>query len=103
VIIDRFEADASVRTVDIIDELSFLRMECEMLGHPEAAAVFFDTYQQNSEDVWPDSLVTFYRSLRASTRAKFSAWHLDDPLVMNKEKWWQKTSAYLELAEIILK
>ncbi|MEX2353344.1 MAG: hypothetical protein WD709_04080 [Gammaproteobacteria bacterium] len=101
VIIDRFELDPQERIIDPVDELSFLYMECDMLGHPDAGMFVFDTYRQLSGDDYPVELTRFFRSLRACTRARFSAWHLDDPWVRDRDKWRWKAAAYLGLAGTI--
>lgn len=102
VIIDRQEADHDLRAVDPIDELSFLYIECRLLGHPEAAEVFFAAYRDLCADQYPDVLLPLFKSLRACTRARFAAWHLDDPRVQDKEKWRKKTAAYFALSQAVL-
>lgn len=101
VIIDRLEHDPNLRMVDPIDELSFLFIECELLGHADVAKVFFETYKQVSGDDYPAQLIPFFKSLRACNRAKLSIWHLDDARVKNKDKWRLKARAYLGLANVI--
>lgn len=101
VIIDRHELDPWERVVDPVDELSFLSMECSLLGKPGVGGVFYDIYRQFSGDDYPEELPVFFKSLRASTRAKFSIWHVDDPQVKDKNKWRLKAEKYLELSGVI--
>lgn len=97
VIIDRLET-ASIRYLDPVDELSFLWIECRILGRSEAADIFFDTYRAVTGDDYPAELPPLFKSLNACTRARFAAWHLDDPRVCDKEKWHSRTAAYFQLA-----
>jgi aminoglycoside phosphotransferase family enzyme len=101
VIIDRFELNAEERIVDPVDELSFLYMECELLGHPETGDFVLEQYRRLSGDDYPPQLTSFFRSLRACIRARFAAWHLDDPWVRDRERWRLKAAAYLRLAGVI--
>lgn len=97
VIIDRLET-GDLRTVDPIDELSFLWIECRVNGHPEAADIFFAAYKAVTGDDYPEALIPLFKSLNACTRTKFAAWHLDDPRVLNKDKWRIRTAVYFALA-----
>ncbi|MGI9456619.1 MAG: hypothetical protein ACR2NU_08660, partial [Aeoliella sp.] len=72
-IIDGIEFSADLRTVDILDELCFLAMECEQLGATRLATTVLRTYQQRFGDIVSDSLVHFYKAYRAVVRAKVSA------------------------------
>ncbi len=102
VLIDRLEVEPADRQVDPIDELSYLYIECQLLGHPEIGDIFFETYREYCADNYPQQLLPFFKSLRACKRAKFSAWHLDDPQVKDKHKYALKTTAYFELSTVIL-
>lgn len=97
VIIDRLEIDSLHRAVDPLDELALLVMELELLGHVDAGEVFLGIYSKASKDPCPAPLLAFYKSLRACTRARYAAWHLDDPRVSNTAMWRRKARAYLGL------
>lgn len=99
VVIDRLEIDARARIVDPIDELSLLHIECSLLGHPEVGDIFFNAYSTVTQDLYPGELIRFFMSLRACVRARFTAWHLDDDKVLDKDRWKRKTAAYFALAE----
>lgn len=102
IFVDRLEFNPELRTMDPIDELSYLALECELLGEPEIGKVFFEIYQSQSQDQPPTELLSFYKSLRACVRARISAWHLDDPRVSDKDKWQRTSKMYLEQAAVIL-
>lgn len=102
VIIDRLEFSHDLRSLDPVDELTYLMLECEMLGDFSLARNFLDTYLKESQDRVSPELIVFYKSFRAALRAKISVWHLDDIRVSNKEKWKNKARHYLSLAAIIL-
>jgi aminoglycoside phosphotransferase family enzyme len=98
VIIDRLEIDSLCRAADPLDELALLAMELELLGQADAGDVFIGIYHKTSKDPCPPPLLAFYKSLRACTRARYAAWHLDDPRVSNTAVWRHKARAYLDLA-----
>lgn len=99
-LIDRPELDPSERMVDPLEELSFLYIECELLGRPQVADVFLSHYQDISGDDYPPRLLSFYKAMRALNRAKYSAWHIDDPQVENKDRYRHKAEFYLALAAL---
>jgi aminoglycoside phosphotransferase family enzyme len=98
VIIDCLEFNRRLRELDPADEMAFLDMECEFAGAPFIGPVLFETYRQVSGDDPPLQLVCFYKGYRAQMRAKLSIWHLDDCADRDRDKWLQRTEAYLLLA-----
>lgn len=101
-IVDRLEFSSELRTLDPLDELSYLMLECELLGRPEVGEVFLRDYIETMEGSVEFSLLLFYWSYRAILRAKISFWHLDDMRVLNKNKYQLKGVRYLNLAKRIL-
>lgn len=102
VFIDRLEFNIRLRIMDAVAELSYLSLECELLGKPEIGEFFLKIYQQEFDDIPDPKLVEFYKSYKACLRARISAWHLDDAQIINQEKWHKKANAYLNLATNIL-
>lgn len=102
VIIDRLEFSQELRSLDPVDELTYLMLECEVLGDTSLAGIFLDTYLKESQDMVSPKMIAFYKSFRAALRAKISIWHLDDIRVSNQEKWKNKGKNYLSLAKLIL-
>jgi aminoglycoside phosphotransferase family enzyme len=99
VFIDCLEFKREFRLLDPVDELSFLAMECERLGAAFVGDRVFDIYQQVTKDYPPEELIRFYKSYRASLRAKLAIWHLKDSQVQQQSKWTHRAKEYLQLAE----
>jgi aminoglycoside phosphotransferase family enzyme len=99
VFIDCLEFKRGFRLLDPADELSFLAMECEHLGAAFVGDKVFDIYQQVTKDHPPERLIRFYKSYRASLRAKLAIWHLKDSHIQQRSKWIHRAKEYLQLAE----
>jgi len=98
-LIDALEFSRDLRTLDPVDELGFLALECERLGAPEARQAILDTYTRVTGDRPLDNLVHFYQSLRALVRATLAIRHLLDP-VCDSGRWRRRAQFYLDLAEV---
>lgn len=98
-IIDRLEFDRDLRILDPAEELSFLAVECELLKSPETGAIFFEQYEQVTQDKIPDKLIYFYKSKQASLRAKFAIWHLKEARYKQDPKWKERALEYLAVSE----
>ena len=85
--------------MDIAEELSFLDMECEMMGDAVTGQVFFDYYQKLSADQIPKQLIFFYKSKKAFLRAYLVARHITDPGYKDDPKWLIRANAYLKMAQ----
>lgn len=70
IIIDALEFSVDLRTVDVLDELSFLAMECECLHGSDAGRQVRDRYCDAAGDHPPTALLEFYEAYRACVRAK---------------------------------
>jgi uncharacterized protein len=70
VVIDCIEFNSEFRQLDVLDELSFLAMECDRLGAPGVGRQLIDYYRETAQDQAPESLVAYYKSYRAAVRAK---------------------------------
>jgi aminoglycoside phosphotransferase family enzyme len=99
VFMDCLEFSEALRIQDIAEELSFLAVECEMLGAPEIGLQFFTTYQEVSGDKIPAMLIDFFKSKRACYKARFTIWHLLEEKYRDDPKWTTRTTKYLLLAE----
>ena len=98
VIFDCIEFDRSLRLLDVVDELSFLSMECERLGAPDVGPVALEAYTEATGDAPPDPLVHFYQSYRALQRAQIAVRHTRRPGTPDETKWSNRAAAYLYLA-----
>lgn len=102
VVIDCVEFSRELRTLDPIDELSFLAIECFRLRGPAVAfieATLLETYARGTDDEPPRELVGFYKAFRAFFRAQVAIWHLRDDDVDVPAKWNDKAEGYVALAE----
>ncbi|MEM8863928.1 MAG: AAA family ATPase [Planctomycetota bacterium] len=75
-LIDGIEFSEELRTVDVLDELCFLQMECERLGGHHVSHAILEAYQQQFDEVPSAALVDFYKAYRATVRAKVAALQL---------------------------
>lgn len=104
IIIDCLEFKREFRILDPADELSFLTMECERLGAPEFLdRLVFEVYRKITGDIVPERLLHFYKSYRATLRAKLTIWHLREPQIREAQKWFMLAKEYLDLAEAHIK
>lgn len=69
-VIDCLDFDDELRYVDRLDDICFLAMDLERLGHPELAAEFVEDYLRSTHDPAPSSLRHHYIAYRACVRAK---------------------------------
>ena len=72
-VIDCVEFSQELRQVDVLDELSFLAMDCERLGCNLLGEQLIKAYEVACEDHPPKSLIAFYKGYRAVVRAKVAA------------------------------
>ena len=97
-IIDCLEFSLRLRTLDPVDEVGFLALECERLGAPPVGDAILDAYRAASGDAAPSRLVDFYQSFRACVRATLAVRHLAEPAPVDARKWIGRANAYLDLA-----
>ena len=98
-IIDCIEFSLDLRTIDNLDDIAFLALECERLGGLEYAQLLLRRYITLSGDPAPPRLVRFYTSVRATTRAYITLRHLDEDKFRFSSEWTKRASTYLQIAE----
>ena len=98
VIIDCLEFNRGFRLLDPVEELSFLAMECDLIGALDVGVAAFDVYAEITGDHPPPQLISFYKTFRAFLRAKIAICHLKDEHVRLPEKWPRQAKSYLRLA-----
>lgn len=101
-IIDCLEFDRNLRLREPLDELSFLRLECDRLGDPWPGDLFIQCYRQALDDPAPPDLLRFYAAFRAYERARLAVTHLegpDPPDAAITAKWRERALTYLRLVE----
>lgn len=72
-ILDCIEFDDRFRHVDVVDDIAFLAMDLERLGHGELARFLLAGYEEFSGEHPPDTLLDHYIAYRALVRAKVAA------------------------------
>lgn len=97
-IIDCLEFNARLRTLDALDEVAFLHLECERLGGRWVGDVLRRRLANLLGDHPETGLFLFYRINRAMLRARLSIAHLIDPHPRIPEKWPRLTRSYLSIA-----
>lgn len=99
-IIDCLEFDPKLRTLDALDEVAFLHLECERLGAGWVGERIRRRLAAMLGDERASGLFLFYRIQRAMLRARLSIAHLLDAKPRTPEKWPRQARAYLHLAAI---
>ena len=98
VIIDCLEFNRLFRLTDPADELTFLGLECELLGAGWIGPVLLERYRQQLGDSPPAKLLAFYRNFRACLRARLSLVHILEHDQRKPEHWLPLARRYLQLA-----
>ncbi len=98
-IIDCLEFNRDLRIQDTAEELSFLAMECEMMGDSSVGKVFFEIYSSLASDRIAGPLINFYKLRKACLRAFLVVRHITEPAYKEDLQWVAKANAYLRLAQ----
>ncbi|MBF6399620.1 AAA family ATPase [Nocardia cyriacigeorgica] len=69
-ILDCLDFDDTLRYLDCIDDIAFLAMDLEFLGHRDVSDRFIAEYRRVTGDTAPNSLCAHYIAYRALVRAK---------------------------------
>jgi len=99
VIIDCLEFNREFRSLDPVDELAYLAMECDRLGAAPIGDKILHCYLEAANDPCPSELIGFYKVFRACLRAKIAVWHTVDHQVPDHQHWLGLARTYLDLAE----
>jgi aminoglycoside phosphotransferase family enzyme len=99
VIIDCLEFSRPLRLVDPFDELTFLTLECELLGAGWVGDHIMEKCGEGLNDTPEPSLLEFYWNYRACLRARIALVHLLEPNPRTPEKWVPLARRYLQLAQ----
>jgi len=98
-VIDCIEFNAEFRQLDVLDELSFLAMECELLDAAWVGTRILEHYTRTSSDEPPDDLRSFYICYRACVRAKVQALRASQVSSDERDVMLAGAEAYLQLAD----
>jgi aminoglycoside phosphotransferase family enzyme len=97
-IFDCLEFDRSMRLVDPYDEISFLGMECRMLGASWVRPLLLSVLRKHLGHSPSRTLLATYTAFRATLRARLCLAHLLDPHPTHPELWQTKARRYLAIA-----
>ena len=97
-VIDCLEFDRDLRVLDRAEELSFLHLECTRLGHETTGNALLRGCLERLADHATDALLHFYRSHRATTRAKIYAWRATEPDGGTPGEWLARAASYMSSA-----
>lgn len=96
-VIDSLEFADDLRVMDAAEELAFLALECAVARRQIVAEAVVDAYKRSRGDNVSERLMSFYRSRRATVRAKLMAWHRRDPQYRT-DRSAQRALSYLHFA-----
>jgi aminoglycoside phosphotransferase family enzyme len=97
-VIDCLEFNPGLRAVDPHDEIAYLDLECERLGAAWAGRYLRARLERGLREDLPLALYHFYRSYRATLRARLAIAHLAEPKPRTPEKWPRLARTYLGIA-----
>jgi aminoglycoside phosphotransferase family enzyme len=97
-IIDCLEFDRDLRILDRAEELSFLHLECAHVGHEATGRTLLRGCLAQLADDATDALLHFYRSHRATTRAKIYAWRASEADGGTPGEWRERAGGYMTRA-----
>ena len=84
-VIDCLEFRADRRSLDAVEELAFLTMECERIGARDIGPILFRRYCLRTRDFPPPGLIAFYKAIAAFVRARLAILHLQEFPVRDPE------------------
>jgi aminoglycoside phosphotransferase family enzyme/predicted kinase len=104
-VLDCLEFDDALRYVDVMDDVAFLAMDLEHLGHAELAERFLHRYAELTATAPPRSLQHHYVAYRAFVRAKVScirAAQGDDRSAAEARAFAELALTHLRTGEVVL-
>ena len=100
VVVDCLEFSKALRTIDAAADMAFLVLECERLGAAEDGVNLMKRCFSITGDQPPPSLVHFYQTYHACSRACLALLHLNEPQYKDDPKWRAQAREWLRLAKI---
>lgn len=99
-LIDCVEFSSEYRTNDVVDEVSFLAMECDRLGRPSVGEAILNDYFASTTDRCLASMIAFFKCYRACVRAKVAALRSMQGAEKSQVYFWKVLAqSYLDLAQ----
>jgi uncharacterized protein len=97
-IFDCLEFNPSLRSIDPFDEVTYLGMECDLLGATWIRPLLVGELQRRLKQSVSPELLAFYGAYRALLRARLCMVHLLERPVRHPEKWKPLALRYIEQA-----
>ncbi len=98
VVFDCVEFSADLRRVDVLDELCFLAMECDLLNADSIGERILAAYLAKSQDRPPPEIIPFYKAYRACVRAKVAGLRAEQVSGEARQAQVDLCNRYLKLA-----
>jgi uncharacterized protein len=98
-VIDCIEFSSELRRVDVLDDLSFLAMECDRRGHGQVGARIVAACQAARGDPIQPQLFDFYKSYRALVRAKVMLLRAEQVAEVDRQAITRQAHQYVDWAE----
>lgn len=98
VVIDCLEFNAALRQVDPFDELTFLALECELIGAGWIGPRLTSACAAALNEMPAPALTRLYSAYRALLRARLAMAHLLDPQPRAPDTWPPLAQRYIESA-----
>ena len=95
---DCVEFSAEFRRIDVADELSFLAVECDVLGRPDVGEAVIEKYRWTCDVDLDDLLIAFYKSYRACVRGKVAVLRAEQQAGAERERSVATVAGYLKAA-----
>jgi aminoglycoside phosphotransferase family enzyme len=95
-VIDCLEFDRDLRRLDPAEEIANLILGCSRLKRADLAAELLHSYRTAMQDPVTGDQAQFYMSQRAVTGAKVAAWHVRDPMYVDRLPWIARANSYLD-------
>lgn len=98
-IIDCLEFNRAMRIIDPFDEITYLGLECEILGAGWIRQLLMDVVSQRLGSQPDPRLLALYGAFRALLRARLCMAHLFERPVRHPEKWKPLALRYIRASE----
>jgi aminoglycoside phosphotransferase family enzyme len=94
-VLDCVEFDPDLRRLDPAEDIAQLVLEFDQARRPDLGRWLWHGLFDRRPDSVPDTVLRFYLSHRAMTRARLAAWHIGDPQFPDPQPWIARTNRYL--------
>ncbi len=103
-VIDRIEFNERFRYSDVANDIAFLAMDLDVLGHPEFSRLFVREYVEASGDNGAKEFIDFFKIYRAIVRGKVLSLQSDAGRLpsVRREDLLREARGYFELARSYL-